>query len=85
MWPAFQNMTISVAPNNQRGTANSTILVSWDVGMGLGILLGGFIAEFMGYSAVFWTVAAVNALGVLTFFTATRQFFLRRNLNKNVR
>ena len=85
MWPAFQNRTISVAPNNQRGTANSTILVSWDVGMGLGILLGGFIAEFMGYSAVFWTVAAVNALGVLTFFTATRQFFLRRNLNKNVR
>ena len=33
MWPAFQNMTINVAPNSQRGTANSTILVSWDVGM----------------------------------------------------
>ena len=45
MWPAFQNMTICVAPNNQRGTANSTILISWDIGMGLGILLGGIIAE----------------------------------------
>ncbi len=41
MWPAFQNMTICVAHNNQRGTANSTILISWDIGMGLGILLGG--------------------------------------------
>ena len=34
MWPAFQNMTINVARNNQRGTANSTILISWDIGMG---------------------------------------------------
>ncbi len=85
MWPAFQNMTISVAPNSKRGTANSTILVSWDVGMGLGILLGGIIAELMGYAAAFWTVAAVNAIGVLLFFTATRQFFLERNLNPTVK
>ena len=28
MWPAFQNMTINVATNSQRGTANSTILIS---------------------------------------------------------
>ena len=85
MWPAFQNMTISVAPNSKRGTANSTILVSWDVGMGLGILLGGIIAELMGYAAAFWTVAAVNAISVLLFFTATRQFFLERNLNPTVK
>jgi len=85
MWPAFQNMTINVARNNQRGTANSTILVSWDVGMGLGILVGGFISEHFGYSAAFWTVVAVNALGVLTYFMATREFFLNRNLNPNVR
>jgi MFS family permease len=85
MWPAFQNMTISVAPNSQRGTANSTILVSWDVGMGLGILLGGVISELMGYSAAFWTVAVVNAVGVLLFFMATRRFFLERNLNPNVK
>ena len=85
MWPAFQNMTISVAPNSQRGTANSTILVSWDVGMGLGILAGGIISERVGYSAAFWTVVAINAIGVLTYFTATRRFFLQRNLNANVK
>ena len=50
MWPAFQNMTINVARNNQRGTANSTILISWDIGMGLGhTCFGGgiIIAEHM--------------------------------------
>ena len=85
MWPAFQNMTINVAHNNQRGTANSTILISWDIGMGLGILVGGVIAEYFGYGAAFWTVVAINATGVLTFFLATKTFFLNRNLNATVR
>ena len=85
MWPAFQNMTINVAQNNQRGTANSTILISWDIGMGLGILLGGVISELLGYSAAFWTVTVVNAAGVACFFLATKAFFLRRNLNESVR
>ncbi|MCH5301344.1 MAG: MFS transporter [Prevotella sp.] len=85
MWPAFQNMILSVAHNNQRGTANSTILISWDIGVGIGILLGGFIAEHLGYDCTFWTVAVVNAMGVLTYFAATRQFFLKRNLNAAVR
>ena len=84
-WPAFQNMTINVASNSQRGTANSTILISWDIGMGLGILVGGVIAEFLGYAAAFWTVVLVNASGVACFFLATKAFFLRRNLNETVR
>ena len=84
MWPAFQNMTINVARNNQRGTANSTILISWDIGMGLGILVGGVISEILGYGAAFWTVVLVNAAGVACFFLATRAFFLQRNLNPTV-
>ncbi len=84
MWPAFQNMTINVAQNCQRGTANSTILISWDIGMGLGILVGGVVSELLGYAAAFWTVVLVNASGVACFFLATRAFFLRRNLNSTV-
>ncbi len=85
LWPAFQNMTINVASNSQRGTANSTILISWDIGMGLGILVGGIVAELISYSAAFWTVVLINASGVATYFLATRNFFLRRNLNPSVR
>ena len=84
MWPAFQNMTINVARNNQRGTANSTILISWDIGMGIGILVGGVVSELLGYAAAFWTVVIVNGAGVLCFFLATKAFFLRRNLNESV-
>ena len=84
MWPAFQNMTICMANNNRRGTANSTILTAWDAGMGIGILAGGVISEVWGYSAAFWTVAFVNAVGVAMFFISTKAFFLRGKLSPDV-
>jgi predicted MFS family arabinose efflux permease len=81
MYPAFLNMFISVAHHNERGTANSSILTSWDAGFGIGILMGGVVAEWFDYTAAFWTVAIVNAIGVTLFFIATRQFFLTRRIN----
>ena len=82
MWPAFQNMMISMAHHNERGTANSTILISWDVGMGLGILAGGAIAEHFGYATAFWTVTTMNAVGVALYFLKTRVFFLVRRIEE---
>ena len=80
LWPAFQNMMICMAHHNERGTANSTILISWDVGMGLGILLGGILAESFGYSTAFWTVSVVNLTGVLLYFLRSQRFFLKRKI-----
>ena len=80
MWPAFQNMMISMAHHNERGTANSSILISWDIGMGLGILAGGLLSELWGYGAAFWTVSIVNGVGVLLFFVQTKSFFIQRRL-----
>lgn len=80
MYPAFLNMFVTVARHDQRGTANSSILVSWDLGMGLGILTGGFVAEYIGFVAAFWVCAAVQGAGTLLFLTATRRFYLQRRL-----
>ena len=75
LWPAFQNMIIGVATNDQRGTANSTLLTSWDLGIGIGILLGGSIVEYFSYAAAFWWIAIVHCAGALLFFLATRSSF----------
>lgn len=77
-YPAFLNMFINIANHNERGTANSSILTSWDAGQGIGVLIGGIIAEHLGYVSMFWTVAVINFLGVLMFFTLSRQFYERR-------
>ena len=78
LWPAFQNMMINVAENNERGTANSTLLTSWDLGLGLGVLFGGVIVEYFSYSAAFWSIVGVHVVGLQMFFLATRSFFLSR-------
>ena len=73
IWPAFQNMIINIANNNERGTANSTLLTSWDLGIGVGILLGGVIAEHFGYDATFWTMASIHVVGLASFALLTRK------------
>lgn len=80
MYPAFLSMFIAVARTDQRGTANSSILTSWDVGMGMGILLGGFVLEYIGYSAAFWVTAASQIIGTLLLLFFTRRFFITRKL-----
>lgn len=82
MFPAMLNMFVAVARHDQRGTANSSLLISWDLGMGLGILLGGFVAEFVGFIAAFWIVAALHVAGTLLFIVATRHFFMQRRLDQ---
>lgn len=80
MYPAFLNMFISLAPNSWRGTANSSILTAWDAGIGLGMLLGGVLVEYVSYGAAFWTAACGQAVALGLFFLAGRAFYLRKRL-----
>ncbi|MBO4691792.1 MAG: MFS transporter [Bacteroidales bacterium] len=80
MWPAFQNMIINLAENNRRATANSTILTSWDLGMGIGILLGGIFSEKMGYTAAFYSSVFMHFAGLATYFVATKGHYKRNAL-----
>lgn len=80
MWPAFQTMFINLAEHNQRGTANSTILTSWDLGMGAGMFVGGSVAEHFGYFPAFWTGVGTYLAGVVLYFAYARGHFERNKL-----
>ena len=80
MFPAVQTMFINLAPNSQRGTANSTLYSAWDAGVGIGVFFGGIMAEVWGYASAFWMGALVNAFGVIFFFTYVRKTFERDRL-----
>ena len=80
MFPAFLNMFISVARHDQRGTANSSILTAWDLGMGTGILIGGMLVAYAGYRPAFWFTAASQTAGAFMLLLFTRRFFNRRRL-----
>ncbi len=80
LWPAFQTMFINLAPNNKRGTANSTVLTGWDLGMGVGMLWGGSVAERYGYYSAFWLAVIVYALGIAFYFLYGRRHYIRFRL-----
>lgn len=80
LWPAMQTMFVNLAHSNQRGTANSTMLTSWDAGMGLGVVGGGVVAEYMGYGSAFWAAWILNLAGVLLFFAIARRHYLTHKL-----
>lgn len=80
MFPAFQTMFINLAPHNKRGTANSTLLTSWDLGSGAGVLIGGVLAQAINYHAAFWAAWLLNFFGAAFYFAFVRGHFLRNRL-----
>lgn len=80
IFPAVQTMFVNLAPHSRRGTANSSLLTSWDVGIGLGIVFGGVISEAMGYQAAFWMAAIVNVIGVVFYYAYVRRDYMRKRL-----
>ena len=80
MFPAFQTMFINLAPSSQRGTANSTLYTAWEIGVGLGIILGGVLAEYFSYGTAFWIAWLGNSAGAIFFFAYARRHFLQHRL-----
>lgn len=67
MFPALNNLYINLAPNNQRATATSTYLTAWDIGLGIGILSSGIIAEQFTFYMVYW-LGALLCIASMLFF-----------------
>ena len=67
MFPAYNTLFVNLAPNNQRGTATSTYLTSWDVGIGIGMLLGGYIAEISTFDKAYLFGACLTVVSTLYF------------------
>lgn len=68
MFPAYNTLFINLAPNSRRATANATYLTGWDVGIGCGMLLGGWLSE-QSY-ALCYAVGAVLVATALGWFVA---------------
>ena len=66
-FPSFNALFINLGTNAQRGTATSTYLTSWDLGLGIGIFSGGMLAEHFSFATAY-LVASGSVLISLVFF-----------------
>ena len=67
MFPAYNTLFVNLAPNKQRGTATSTYLTSWDVGIGIGMLAGGYIAEISSFDKAYLFGACLTIVSTCYF------------------
>ena len=79
MFPAYNTLFINLAPNSRRATANATYLTGWDVGIGGGMLLGGYISEY-GYSYCYMFGALLVLVALLFFTTVVTPHFHKYRL-----
>ena len=78
--PTVQTMFVNLAPNDRRSTANSTYLTSWDVGVGIGVVVGGAIADVHSYRAAYILGVVLIAVALIQFRKVTAPYFLKNRL-----
>ena len=74
MFPAYNTLFINLAPNSRRATANATYLTGWDVGIGCGMLFGGYLAEW-GYEYCYGLGAALILVALVFFVRVVTPHF----------
>lgn len=80
MFPAYNTLFVNLAPNSQRGTATSTYLTSWDIGIGIGMLLGGYVAEVYGFCTAYLLGAVLTVFSFYYFCSKVTSHFNRNRL-----
>lgn len=67
VYPAYQTMMVNLGTHAQRGTAVATYFTALDVGIGLGMVLAGWIAARWGLVGAFATGAVLAVLAGVVF------------------
>lgn len=80
MFPAYNTLYVNLAPNNQRGTATSSYLTAWDVGVGLGIFSGGIIAQYLSFAWVYLFGTGLCIVSMIYFNRVVTPHFQRNKL-----
>ncbi|MDP4099039.1 MFS transporter [Paenibacillus sp. P96] len=65
--PALQVLNLRLVPPHKKGVANASFMTAFDLGIGLGAIILGWVSQLMGYSVLFAVCAASVAVSVLLF------------------
>lgn len=80
MFPALQTLYINIGRNNQRGTANSTYLIGFDLGLALGMLVGGYITGHASFEALYYVASGLCLLSIVMYWFVSRPLYEKKKL-----
>lgn len=78
--PALQTIYLNMAPASKRGTANSTYLTGFDLGIGLGMLVGASIAEKYDFSVMYLLNSLLCAIAFFLYQYNSKKVFEKHRL-----
>ena len=65
--PALQSMSVHIAPPERRGSANSTFLCAYDIGLGGGGGIAGVLISALGYRSMYLILSLATVVSVLLY------------------
>ena len=65
--PALQSMAVHIAPPERRGSANSTFLCAYDIGLGGGGGIAGVLISALGYRSMYLILSLATVVSVLLY------------------
>ena len=73
--PLFQSFVTGTTPAPKRGVANITYLLSYDIGIGIGSLLMGFMQESIGLSNGFALTVVAYVVGFIIYMLYVDKYY----------
>jgi len=80
LFPALQTIYVNMATGSKRGTANSTYLTGFDLGIGLGMLIGAYLADHFGFSAMYIVTACSCLIALFIYWINSKKVFEKNRL-----
>lgn len=78
--PLFQSFVTGTTPAPKRGVANATYMLSYDVGIGIGSLLMGFMQESLGLPVGFALTAIAYGIGAIVYVVYVDRYYRKLRL-----
>ena len=80
LFPALQSIYVDMAPAAQRGTANSTYLTGFDLGISIGMLAGAWLVEQVDFANMFLFTGMLALLALGIYWAVSRRVYEKHKL-----
>ncbi|AXK18280.1 MFS transporter [Bacillus sp. COPE52] len=80
--PALQAAMLTIVDPSKRGVANASFFTAFDLGIGLGAILLGFVSQIFGYRILFTASSVSAVIALLVFGMFVRQKLSEKELSR---
>ncbi|MEW9138365.1 MFS transporter [Bacillus wiedmannii] len=82
--PALQAAMLTIVDPSKRGVANASFFTAFDLGIGLGAILLGFVSQMFGYRILFTASSVSVVMALLVFGMFVRQKLIKKELSRDI-